>query len=111
MSDETILAAAMVDLANQKTLNYAGTARKYGDGRMTLTRRFNGETLSADIAYIERRGHLSVAQEAALIDWIHTLTARKLPPTPAHIRSYIEHLISHPIGEHWVSRFLTIRRS
>jgi predicted transcriptional regulator len=38
--------AAIDELNNQKTLNYAAVARAHNIDRMTLSRRYNGKTVS-----------------------------------------------------------------
>ena len=86
MPDKGKLAAALAFLANQKPRNFKATATKFKVDRKTLTRRYYKETLPAAIAHVERQGHLSVAQEEALIGWINLLSERKLPPTPAMIK-------------------------
>jgi hypothetical protein len=110
MPDETKIAAALKDLANQTTPNYQATAKKHKVSRATLTRRFLSQCRSAVDGHIEQQGNLSLLQEKELLDWIKELTNRKLPPTPAMVKSYVERLLGHEIGKNWVSRFFNRHR-
>jgi hypothetical protein len=105
MTDESPLAKALAELANQKTPNYLATAKKHKVDRNTLRRHFLRQSEDAIDGHLNAQGRLTANQEDALIDWIHELSKRKLPPTPGMIKGYVERIIDEPVGKNWVSNF------
>ena len=105
MPDEAAIAAALAELANQDPPNILATAKRHKIDRMTLSRRYKGQSEPKAIAHLNTQGRLTAVQEEALIGWIDELSARKLPPTPAMITTYVERLLNEPIGKNWVYSF------
>ena len=90
---------AIADLANQTKPNYIAIAKKYGVARITLRDRYLGQSLSVQAAASKYRQRLTLVQEEALIEYINSLTNRRLPPTSRIIRNLAEEIIGRPIGK------------
>jgi hypothetical protein len=100
MDYEARISAAIAELGKQDVPNFSATARKHKINRITLARRFRGESQPASVANLNLQGRLTVNQEQDLITWIGELSARKLPPTPGMIKAHVERLISEEISSH-----------
>ena len=105
MVNEADISKAIRDLESQKKPNFAKTAKKYDVDRMTLTRRFKGETTSHSEAHSIHQKLLTNAQEEELLGYISKLTSRGLPPTPQILENLVVDIVKRPIGQHWVYRF------
>lgn len=97
---------AMEDLKSQEILNFSATAKKYSIDRMTLSRRFKGQTVSYEEARSRTHKVLTNAQEEVLIDHIRKLSDRGLHPTPHIIENLVVEFVRKPVGSRWVERFV-----
>ena len=82
MVNEAAIEAAIADLESQKAPNYAATARKFYIDRKTLTRRYEGKTVSNSEAHSRNQKLLTNAQETVLIKHIRKLSNRGIYYTP-----------------------------
>ena len=82
MVNEAAIQEAIIDLKSQKAPNFAVTAKKHSVPRLTLTRRFKGETVSSAEAHSRHHKLLTNAQESVLIEHIRKLSDRGIHPTP-----------------------------
>ncbi|KAN0085065.1 hypothetical protein V8E54_001532 [Elaphomyces granulatus] len=73
---------AIAFLKSQDTPNYAAAARKFNVNAISLSRRFNGKTVSRSKAASLYKKLLTDAQEQVLLDRIEQLSSRGMPPTP-----------------------------
>jgi hypothetical protein len=73
---------AIAELESQAQPNFVVTARKYNFKRITLSRRFKGETGSKEnaVSYVFKA--LINVKKDVLVRYINDLNARELPPTP-----------------------------
>jgi hypothetical protein len=95
---------ALEDLKLQEVPLIAETAKKWGVDRSTLSRRFNGKTVSRR-AYRENKSLLNNHQTKTLINEINRLSALGTPPTVAMVRRFASNLAGIWPGNHWVERF------
>jgi Tc5 transposase DNA-binding domain len=98
--------AAIDELNSQKTLNYAAAARAHNIDRTTLSRRYNGKTVSRAEATSTYRQCLNDVQEDTLLRHIDSLTDRHIPPTSQIIRNLAEEILKGPVGTNWTGRFI-----
>ena len=97
---------AIAFLESQDTINYyTAVAKKFNVNATTLSRRFNGKTVSRTEAASLHKKLLSDAQEQVLLDRIEQLSSRGMPPTPQILENMVEEIINKPIGEKWLRRF------
>ena len=82
--------------------SYSQIVKKYGVNRVTLARRHKGETE----AYGIRKRSLHPQHEIELVQYIETLTERRIPPTRAMIQSFASSLAGTEVSEVWVTRFI-----
>jgi len=106
--DPPILEAALAELRQAETPNIAATAKKFGiyDKRQTLWRHFTKGARTEEEFHRDYQSNLNRTQEAKVITWIITLSARKCPPTPRMITAFVESLLKRKVGINWTSRFL-----
>jgi|SRR6266498_4937952 len=72
---------AITDLKSQNHINYTATFKKCNIDRITLTRRYRGETGIKIDAISNSRKTLIHLQEKTLIESINILRTRGMPPT------------------------------
>ena len=90
--------AALASLEGQKSPNYAATAKKFGVGRSTLSRRHRGVTgLRQPIQ--ECRSLLSSQQERDLVNYIDVLTSCGTPPTNSMVKLFAYNLLKKHLGK------------
>jgi len=89
-------------LKSQDTLNYATAARKFNVDATTLSRRFNGKTVSRSEAASLHKKLLTDAQEHVLLERIEQLSSPGMPPTPQILENMAEEIIQKTVGEKWV---------
>jgi transposase-like protein len=82
--------------------SYREVAKKFGVDRVTLMRRHRHETED----YGVRNQSLHPEREAELVQYIETLTERRLPPTRTMIQQFASQLAGKPVSESWVDRYL-----
>jgi hypothetical protein len=105
MDYEARMKAAITDLKSQERTNYAATATKWEVHRITLARRYRGETESNQDATSYARQKLTNTQEKTLIKHINKLSDRGFPPTPQIVKNLAEEIAGVALGKNWVSRF------
>ena len=82
MVNETAIKLAIADLESQERPNFAATAQNYRVSHQTLQQRFKREAVSHQEAHSLYKKNLTTAQEEVLLDYISTLSACGIPPTP-----------------------------
>ena len=82
--------------------SYQQLAKKYGVNRCTLARRHKG----IHKAHGLRRLSLHPHHETELVQYIDTLTERRLPPSREIIQRFASDLAGKEVLETWVTRFL-----
>ncbi|RYN26376.1 hypothetical protein AA0115_g7097 [Alternaria tenuissima] len=82
--------------------SYQQLAKKYGVNRCTLARRHKG----IHEAHGLRRLSLHPHHETELVQYIDTLTERRLPPSREMIQRFASDLAGKEVSETWVTRFL-----
>ena len=102
---------AITDLESQAQPNFSSTARTYDVNRITLARRFKGESVSKQdaISYISKA--LTNAEEDVLVRYINDLNARGLPPTPQIVKNLAEEIANTNLGPNWTTRFLQRKKN
>jgi transposase-like protein len=85
-------------------------ANQHGVWRSTMQRRMAGRTASRT-EYIMNSHKLSPQQEDELVEYLESLTARRLPPTRAMIQNFASEVAHERVSERWASRFLIRQRS
>ena len=106
MVNEAAIQEAIIDLKSQKAPNFAATAKKHSVPRLTLTRRFKGETVSSAEAHSRHHKLLTNAQESVLIEHIRKLSDRGIHPTPQILENLVVEFVRKHVGKCWVYRFL-----
>ena len=106
MVNEAAIQEAIIDLKSQKAPNFAATAKKHSVSRLTLTRRFKGETVLSAEAHSRHHKLLTNAQESVLIEHIRKLSDRGIHPTPQILENLVVEFVRKHIGKCWVYRFL-----
>jgi hypothetical protein len=96
---------AIAFLKSQDTPNYLAAAKKFNVNATTLSRRFNGKTVSRAEATSLHKKLLTDVQEQVLLDRIEQLSSRGMPPTPQILENMVVEIIHAPVGEKWVRRF------
>jgi hypothetical protein len=82
-------------------------ANQNGIWRSTMQRRMDGQSvLRSD--YISNSRKLSPQQEDELVEYLESLTARRLPPTRAMVQTFASEIARNQISERWVSLFLIV---
>jgi transposase-like protein len=84
------------------SFSYSQTARKYGVVRSTLTRTHQRQNQPLKLG----RHFMHPQREQELIQYIKTLTERRIPPTRETIRNFASSLASREASESWVTRFI-----
>jgi hypothetical protein len=82
--------------------SYQQIAKKYNINRCTLARRHKG----LQEAYGVRRLSLHPQHEKELVQYVDTLTERRLPPSREMIQRFASSLAGKEVSETWVTRFL-----
>jgi hypothetical protein len=98
--------AAIDDLRSQKAPNIKQTALKHGVNRSTLSRRWNGKTMSKQDGY-DTQSLLNKQQQRLLVDEINRLSARGTPPTVQMVRVFAFNMGGTWPGINWASRFIS----
>ena len=86
-------------------LVYTNIAQKHGVSRTTLSRAHRGVQVPQGVADPNQR-KLTPQQEADLVQYIETLSARHLPPTRAIVQNFASKVAQDPCSDSWVTRFL-----
>jgi AraC-like DNA-binding protein len=97
--------AALIELRSSGDPNISSVARKHGVSRSTLSRRFRSKT-SSSARGVESRRVLNNRQEDELINYIHHLCERCLPPTPKVVANIAQELCGRRLSKNWSSRFV-----
>ena len=100
---------AIADLNLQEVPNVARTAEKYVLDRSTLSRRWNGKTVSLQESW-ELKSLLNNKQQKGLINEINRLSELGTPPTPAMVYAFARELSGKEPGINWVSRFINAHK-
>ena len=90
---------AISDLESQSQPNFSKTAKEYNVKRVTLTRRYRGESSTKQDAMSNFCKALTDAQEAVLVNRINKLSARGLSPTPHIIRNLAEEIAKRRLNK------------
>jgi hypothetical protein len=106
MAQEARITAAIAELRESDTLNFTAVAKKHNLVRSTLTRRFYHQTRSRHDFIEQECRRLTDAQEDQIIAEIKRWSKKGLHFTPRILRNVVEELLSEPIGENWVGRFV-----
>lgn len=96
---------AVAALRSQETPNIAATARTFKVNRTTLSRRFNLKT-STRAGRRDKYSLLTRPQEKELINHIHRLSKRGLPPPPSLVANFVTEIGGKRPGNNWVARFV-----
>jgi transposase-like protein len=80
-------------------------ANQHGVWRSTMQRRMDGQSVPRS-DYVSNSHKLSPQQEVELVEYIESLTARRLPPTRAMVQIFASEIAHNQVSERWVSRFL-----
>jgi len=87
-----------LDLLNRELVpNFEAMAVRAGLGRITLSRRFRGITVSRAESNSEIRQCLTNIQEEALIKQINKLSIRNMPPTSQIVKNLAEEICGRKI--------------
>jgi Tc5 transposase DNA-binding domain/helix-turn-helix, Psq domain len=105
MTNTEAIEQAISALKSGDCATITDAAKLYQVNRSTLSRRFNGKTVSRQEAASIYTRHLSNTQEQAIITWINGLANRGLPPTPQMIRNEVQYVLKCDIGMNWVTKF------
>jgi Tc5 transposase-like DNA-binding protein/Psq-like protein len=105
MTNTEAIEQAISALKSGDCATITDAAKLYQVNRSTLSRRFNGKTVSRQEAASIYTRHLSNTQEQAIIAWINGLANRGLPPTPQMIRNEVQYVLKCDIGMNWVTKF------
>jgi transposase-like protein len=97
--------AALADLRSSSSRNISSTAKKYGVTRSALSKRLHAKTFSSAQG-AESRRVLNDKQEEELINYIHHLCERCLPPTPKIVANIAQELCGRKPSKNWSSRFV-----
>jgi hypothetical protein len=97
---------AIAELESQTQSNFAATARKYNLKRITLSRRFKGETDSKENAVSYALKAFTNVEKDVLMRYINNLNARELPPTSQIIKNFAEEIANKNLKSNWTIRFL-----
>ena len=84
--------AALAAMKSDEAPVFAKYAIEYDCNRSTLSRRYRGITTNRD-EYRESKSLLTNQQSTILIEYINTLIARGLSPTPTMIRNFVHDII------------------
>jgi hypothetical protein len=104
-TDTCSMEAVFADSRSSSFLDILSTARKHGVMRLALSRRFHAKTsLSAQGA--ESCRVLNDKQEEELVNYIHHLCERCLPPTPKIVANIAQALFGRRLSKNWSSRFV-----
>ena len=83
--------SALAELRLSEKPNIAETAKKFNVNRSTLSRRFNGKTVSIEQS-VEVKSLLNNQQQKRLIREINRLSDRGCPPTIAMVRNFAQEM-------------------
>jgi hypothetical protein len=81
-------------------------ANQHGIWRSTMQRRMDGQSVPRS-DYISNSRKLSLQREDELVEYLKSLTARRLPLTRAMVQTFTSEIARNQISERWVSRFLS----
>ena len=84
------------------SFSYREVAKRYGISHRTLARRHQGQTQPRGLTH----RFLNPEHETELVQYIKSLTDRRIPPTRSMIRSYATKLAKRDVSESWVTRFM-----
>ncbi len=104
--DERIEAAIAEYRQKEPQVTFQEVADKHGIHRTTLSRRIQGKTTSTFQNRRNEQAALRIDQELGIIEWIHSLTKRKLPPTPGMVVKLAESVAGRALSHSWMPRFL-----
>jgi hypothetical protein len=79
--------------------------------RSTLSRRWNGVTVSHSQAVSDNLKLLPNHQEAVLIQYINKQASRGIYLTPSLLQNIVQHYIGRDINKNWASEFFKRYRS
>ena len=82
--------------------SYREVAKKFGVDRSTLARRHQGKCRPREVAHRS----LHPQHEEELIEYIKSLTEKRIPPTRTMISRFASSLIGREVSESWVTRFI-----
>lgn len=97
--------AALSDLRSSDGLKISSIAEKHGVTRSALSKRVHAKTSSRARGYESQR-MLNDKQEEELINYIHHLCERCLPPTPKIVANIAQELCGRRLSKSWSSRFV-----
>ena len=97
--------AALSDLRSSDGLKISSIAEKHGVTRPALSKRVHAKTSSRARGYESQR-MLNDKQEEELINYIHHLCERCLPPTPKIVANIAQELCGRRLSKSWSSRFV-----
>jgi hypothetical protein len=97
--------AALADLRSEDGLKISDVARKHRISRSALSKRIHAKTSSKARGYESQR-MLSDKQEEELVNYIHHLCERCLPPTPKIVANIAQELCGRRLSKNWPSRFV-----
>ena len=104
MDHNALIEAAIADLKSQDRQNIAATAKKWGVARETLSKRFQGKTVSNQEANSYARRQLTDTQEKTLIQYINKLSDRGIPPTPQIVKNLAVEIAGIQLGPNWCAQ-------
>lgn len=96
---------ALAELRSSDGLKISDVAKKPGVTRSALSERFNAKTSSRAQGYESQRV-LNDEQEGELINYIHHLCERCLPPIPKIVANIAQELCGRRLSKSWSSRFV-----
>jgi hypothetical protein len=102
---ETQIALALADLANQEEPNFKGTARAYKVNCTTLYRCFDRTQCLYAQCCSETYQNLTSSQEEVLIGYINKMTERSSSPTSQFVKNFAEELCKKLVSKNWISNF------
>ena len=96
---------ALEELRLQDKPNIAATAKKHGIDRSTLSRRFNGKTVSIEES-VEVKSLLNNNEQKVLIKEINRLSELGCPPTVPMVSNFAREMSGKEPGINWGYRFV-----
>jgi hypothetical protein len=88
-----------------ETFSYTKVAAKHGVVRTTLSRRHQGKTGSRTSRDVNH-SYLHPQQVTELVDYLETLTTRRIPATRAMVKNFASTIAKTRVSDSWVTRFL-----
>tara|TARA_R110002003_G_scaffold410_1_gene19556 strand:+ start:3648 stop:5516 length:1869 start_codon:yes stop_codon:yes gene_type:complete len=96
---------ALESLELGESFKYSEYAKKYNCSRSTLSKRHRG-VQQARATTLANGRLLNTTQEKQLVQTIHDLTARGLPPSRPMIRNFASQIANKDVGHCWANRFV-----